>query len=275
MSRIVKLVQGSEEWLRHRRRYRNASETAAVLGMSPWMTPFQLWEVKTGRRAVETTYAMQRGVELEPFARAAYEADTGHIMEPVVMVRGDYSASLDGMLLDNSLILEVKCPLNGQKSDTWKAAEEGRVEEHYMLQVQHQLLVSGAEACDFFVFDGNGSGICVRVGPDQDVQAKLCTAWDKFWATHIVRDDPPPLTAADTVLREDPVWGGAAMEYLQAKEAADEKIRAMEEAKRKLVALTRHTSERGYGVSVCRFWRGSKGRKEEVRVTVLKEAERC
>lgn len=60
-------------------------------------------------------------------------------MEPVVMSRGNYSASLDGMLLDNSLILEVKCPLSGQTSDTWRAAEGGLVEEHYMLQVQHQL----------------------------------------------------------------------------------------------------------------------------------------
>ena len=36
MSTIVKLVQGSAEWDEHRRKYRNASETPAVLGVSPW-----------------------------------------------------------------------------------------------------------------------------------------------------------------------------------------------------------------------------------------------
>ena len=32
MSAILKLVQGTPEWLEHRRKYRNASETPAVVG---------------------------------------------------------------------------------------------------------------------------------------------------------------------------------------------------------------------------------------------------
>ena len=36
MSTIVKLVQGSPEWHEHRLHHRNASETPAVLGVSPW-----------------------------------------------------------------------------------------------------------------------------------------------------------------------------------------------------------------------------------------------
>ena len=51
MSAILKLVQGSPEWHAHRSQSRNASETPVVLGMSPWMTPFQLWEIRTGRKA--------------------------------------------------------------------------------------------------------------------------------------------------------------------------------------------------------------------------------
>ena len=49
MSRIVQLTQGSPEWLEYRRSRRNASETAAVMGLSPWNTPYQLWLEKTGR----------------------------------------------------------------------------------------------------------------------------------------------------------------------------------------------------------------------------------
>ena len=51
MSTIVKLVQGSAEWHEHRRHHRNASETPGVLGLSPWMTPYQLWQLKTGPAA--------------------------------------------------------------------------------------------------------------------------------------------------------------------------------------------------------------------------------
>ena len=48
MSTICRLVQGSAEWHEHRRKYRNASETPVVLGVSPWQTPYQLWQHKLG-----------------------------------------------------------------------------------------------------------------------------------------------------------------------------------------------------------------------------------
>lgn len=99
MSALLNLMQGSAAWRAHRAQYRNASVTAAVLGVSPWMTPYQLWCLRTGRTQQEVTPAMQRGSDLEPKARAAYEQFTGHVMEPVVMVDGDYSAGLDGLTL--------------------------------------------------------------------------------------------------------------------------------------------------------------------------------
>ena len=100
MSTIVKLVQGSAEWHEHRRNHRNASETPAVLGVSPWMTPYQLWQIKLGLVEPEVTPAMLHGTQLEPQARAAYEALTGHVMQPLVLVDGEYSASLDGLTLE-------------------------------------------------------------------------------------------------------------------------------------------------------------------------------
>ena len=99
MSRIVQLTQGSPEWLDYRRSRRNASETAAVMGLSPWSTPYQLWLEKTSRTNAKVTQAMQRGTELEPSARSAYEEQTGLVMQPLVIEDGAYSASLDGMTL--------------------------------------------------------------------------------------------------------------------------------------------------------------------------------
>lgn len=141
MSAILRLVQGTQEWHEHRAKSRNASETPAVLGVSPWQTPYQLWLLKTGRSEQKVTPAMQRGTDLEPAARAAYELQTGHIMEALVLVDGDYSASLDGITLAGDLILEVKCPMKGRDSDLWKAVEAGQVPEYYGWQIEHQLLV--------------------------------------------------------------------------------------------------------------------------------------
>jgi putative phage-type endonuclease len=102
MSAILKLDQGSTAWFNYRLTMRNASESAAVMGISPWITPYQLWLIKTGRLVQEANVAMQRGTELEPTARAAYESKTGNVMQPLVLQDGDYSASLDGMTFNAS-----------------------------------------------------------------------------------------------------------------------------------------------------------------------------
>lgn len=269
MSKIIKLIQGTEEWHQHRALYRNASEAAAMLGLSPWMSQYQLWEAKTHRRRQEVTYPMQRGIELEPAARAAYETHTGIIMQPVVMVDGEYSASLDGLSLPGDTILEVKCPMKGTDSETWKQAEAGQVERHYQLQIQQQLMVSGAKRCHFWVFNGK-SGRMVEVLPDLTDWGVLETGWDAFMK-FVVTDTPPPLTPLDTVYRDDDAWRSAAEVYIARKTAAELALAKAEEAKTELVELAQHSSERGYGVSVCRFWKGRMNSKEEVRVTLTKQ----
>src|SRR5438876_12144533 len=152
--KIVRMLQGSPEWHEHRRKYRNASETAVVLKLSPWLTPYQLWQQKLGLIEQEVTAAMRHGSELEPVARAAYERRTGLVMQPLVVVDGEYSASLDGMTLGGERIVEIKCPVKGRDSTLWQTVEAGRLPEHYQWQVQHQLLVTRAAVADLFIFDG-------------------------------------------------------------------------------------------------------------------------
>ena len=220
MSAVLKLVQGSPEWHAHRSQSRNASETPVVLGISPYMTPYQLWEVRTGRKTVEVTLPMRHGKELEPAARRAYEALTGLVMEPLVLAEGDYSASLDGITLDGALILEVKCPLKGQASELWKQVAAGELPDHYYWQVQHQLMVSDALLAHVFVFDGT-LGKLLEVAPEPTCRAQITEAWDAFMK-YIETDTPPPLTERDTLERTDAEWQAAAQAYIAAKRAAEE-----------------------------------------------------
>ena len=219
MSTIMKLVQGSPEWHEHRRKFRNASETPAVLGVSPWLTPYQLWQIKLGLTEPEVTPPMLHGTQLEPQARAAYEALTGHVMQPLVLVDGEYSASLDGVTLGGDRIVEIKVPFRGRESALWKSAAEGRVPEHYGYQIQHQMMVAGAEVADFYVFDG-AEGLLLEVAPQPETWPTILAAWDAFM--RCVREgQAPPLTARDTKTRDDAEWLSAASAYLEAKRAAD------------------------------------------------------
>ena len=189
MTAIVKLVQGSPEWHAHRAQYRNASETAIVMGESPWQTPYQLWELRSGRRQPEVNAAMARGTALEPQARAAYEVLTGHVMQPLVLVEGDYSASLDGLTFEGDLLLEIKCPVKGKDSVLWQQVAQGEIPAHYRWQLEHQFLVSKATQGHLYVFDGT-DGILLEVTPCPDRWQAIHDAWNGFM--ECLRTDIPP-----------------------------------------------------------------------------------
>lgn len=196
---IVQLAQGSPEWLAYRLHKFNASESAAVLGVSPWQTPYQLWLQKTGRsEGTKSTHAMLRGIELEPAARAAYE-------------------------------------------------------EHYVIQVQHQLMVSRAQSVHLWVFDGS-LGLLHEVHRDEACMACIQAAWKAF-AVHLDTDTPPPLSEADTVQRLDAQWSVAAKGFAEAKAVADQAAERLEAARQALLALVKHPKDCGAGVAVTRYWR--------------------
>ena len=211
---------------------------------------------------------MQRGMELEPKARAAYEEETGIVMEPAVIIDGEYSASLDGITFEGDLTLEVKCPMKGKDSETWQVVAAGKLPDHYYWQVQHQLLVSGANTADFYVFDGT-EGLWTEVVPVPEDMDKLKVAWDKFMEL-VKSDTPPSLTEADVVIREDGEWKTAADQFIEAKLAAEQATRAIEAARLRLALLLDHDRVRGCGISVSRLVKGGEGQKKEVRVTVLR-----
>lgn len=96
---------------------------------------------------------MRWGTEQEPFARMAYEAQTGVIVrETGFLALDDYMAgcSLDGDVQNFTGIVEFKCP----KSATHVGyLQDDKLPAKYLPQVTHNLWVTGAQWCDFVSFD--------------------------------------------------------------------------------------------------------------------------
>jgi putative phage-type endonuclease len=156
----VMIEQGSMEWFAQRCGKLTASKMSDVLATTKsgpaasranYLAQL-VCERLTGK--VADTYVspdMKRGQELEPLARAAYEAVTG---EMVVLAEfgthatiADLGASPDGLVSTDGL-LEIKC-LNA--SNHIEALRNG-MPSKYRPQVQTQLLVTGRQWCDFCVF---------------------------------------------------------------------------------------------------------------------------
>lgn len=98
--------------------------------------------------------AMRRGTELEPAARAAYEAHTGELVTEVAFVPHPelsyVGVSPDGMVGDDGLV-ELKCPANMAKH--LDALRTGDHAKEYKWQLQGQLWVTGRQWVDAVSFD--------------------------------------------------------------------------------------------------------------------------
>jgi putative phage-type endonuclease len=100
-----------------------------------------------------TNAAMEWGIEHEPFARAAYEAKTGNMVDQVGSIDNPSvpmsSASPDG-LIGNDGCLEIKCPNTATHIDTILGEP---IAKKYYDQMQWQMRCANRDWCDFVSYD--------------------------------------------------------------------------------------------------------------------------
>jgi hypothetical protein len=125
---------------------------------------------------------MAHGHEQEPLARDWYNDTFGELMRPAVYQLGQFGASLDGINLDGSRILEVKSPWKDpQNSERYLLAQQGNYLEADYAQVQHQLYVSEARACDLLIWDWTTeTGLVVEILPDMTYWQTIWKVWNRY-----------------------------------------------------------------------------------------------
>lgn len=150
--------QGTEEWLIARLGIPTATGISSIVTptgkkSSGWTGYLAELVAESVEGLSEDSYKsldMQRGNQLEPQARMAYEFETGY---EVIQVGGVYrNADKDMMISPDGLIpslrkgLEIKCP---KMKTHIKYILEGGVPNEYLIQVQVALWVTGYETWDF------------------------------------------------------------------------------------------------------------------------------
>lgn len=227
--KIIELEQGSPEWLSWRRTVITATDASIIMGNNPWDTPYSCWQRKLGLiPEKESNEAMERGKRLEPEARAKFIEDyeihmTAAVVESTEM---DFlGASLDGISPLGGSLLEIKC--GGSKLHSM--AERGEIPVYYQDQMQHQLLVTGADMCYYYSYDGK-EGICIEVYPDPAFREAFIPKARDFWKC-IAFSEPPPLQDRDYKdMSQEPSWRLMANQY---REICDQ-MELLEERKQEL-----------------------------------------
>ena len=178
--------QGSKEWHEFRARHFAASDAPAMMGVSPHKTRSELLREKaTGEVRAVSEYQQlifDRGHRFEALARPLAEEIVGDELYPLVCSMGDLSASFDGITIDREVIFEHKT-LNAALKNL---ADSDPLPMHYQVQIQHQIMVSGAEKCLFMATawdDGDvliGAPFYRWVMPDNDLMARIFAGWEQF-----------------------------------------------------------------------------------------------
>lgn len=193
--RRISLDQQSSDWLEWRKGGIGSSDCSAILGISPWTKRADLLEYKAAHfgcgkmRKTEKgkSEAMIHGIESEPMVRDMFIDLTGIRVEPGCGIHDRYTwmrASFDGINERGSLVIEIKSPKSPRSHES---AVAGVVPNIYYPQIQHQLLVSGAECC-FYVswcaaskFSRADQLKIIKVPPSPDYQKYLLEEEVKFW----------------------------------------------------------------------------------------------
>lgn len=193
--KVIDFPQGSPEWLASRAGRVTASRIKDVIasgrGGAPSATRAAylgeiVAEILTGR-PVESGYTnsdMQRGQELEPAARSAYEAkrgvlamETGLVLHPRIERAG---ASPDGLVEDDGL-LEIKCPRVHVHLEYLMA---GKPPAAYVPQMAWQAACCERQWVDFVSYcpalPDNLSLFIVRYTPTREYIAELEAAVNQF-----------------------------------------------------------------------------------------------
>ncbi len=272
------------ELLVERRTGIGGSDVAAIVGLDPWRTALDVYLEKT---VIDTlpprpTPLQEFGLELEPIIRRRFVKHSNRRVKRARLHRhADYTWMIchpDGLIQasrhprwrmspqHNPGVLE--CKTAGLR--VFQRMKREGIPEHYILQMQHNLAVTGLLWGAFAVLQREtGEFFWVAVEADSALQAQLIELEREFWEKHVVARIPPPQVTeprvalppveGEVMRRDDPEWAAAIARLREARELR-ESAETLEAAANERVQelMGQYGVAEGAGARV--YWRLREGR---------------
>lgn len=145
-------LDSREDWLNHRERI-GGSDASAILGMNPYRTNIELWQIKTGQLIPEDISEepyVKYGTEAEKYLRELFKLDFPEYqvmyVENNMFLNDKYNfghASLDGWLIDQNGRRGVwECKTTNILQSMQKEKWNHRIPDNYYVQLLHYLLIT-------------------------------------------------------------------------------------------------------------------------------------
>jgi putative phage-type endonuclease len=251
------------EWLAARRTGIGGSDIAAILGLSPWRTPLDVYLDKVEGAEQPETEPMRWGRMLEDVVAREYARRAGvriqRINDLVCKLGAEWAvATLDRVIVPNGTrarvhngevsgaegVLECKV-VNAFSAGAWGRDDDpDAVPVHYAAQCMWYLGVTGLPWCDVAALIGGQHLVIKRIERDEETIAAMFERAEKFWRDHVLARVPPPSTAREA----DQAWPTDNGETMEADEELIAAYNAARDARARIAE-----AERDYEAAVERM----------------------
>jgi putative phage-type endonuclease len=191
-----------EEWLSARKKGVGASEAAAVLGISPWSSPVEVWARKLGLiPEMEDNERLKTGRYFEePIAQLYADREkvtlTGGGFHSIFHPSLPVFATPDRMVVEYPRGLEIKT-VEPAMSKEWGEEETDQIPPYYVTQVAVCMSVTGLPEWDVAAFFGMNDFRIYRLKRDMELEETILSRLAEFWNRYVVGNQEPPLDGSE------------------------------------------------------------------------------
>jgi len=177
-----------------------STDSAAILGRSPWAGAFSVYQDKVGEAPPrDPSLPMWLGLALESTIADLFRARTGKKVRRSHVVHKhstfDYvRCHIDCRVVGEPAVVELK---TAHSTDGWGEDGSDRIPIQYWIQVQHQMLVLDQPYAYVAALFGHYDFRTYTIQRDHEFTDGLLAALVEFWEGHVVPRVPPPLDGSD------------------------------------------------------------------------------
>ncbi len=194
------------QWLAERRKGIGGTDAAAILGLSPWRSPMDVFLDKTGRLQDESKpdpdreILLEFGSQVEAVVANIYSRVTGRTLRTVdgVVRHPEFPMILgspDRLVVGERRGVEIKSEI--QFSNKFGDPGTDEIPEHYAVQCMHYMAIVDADAWDLALLHGGLWRGIYTIPRDRNLEREMLQILADWWQRHVVADIPPEIDGSD------------------------------------------------------------------------------
>lgn len=205
------------QWLEWRRSGIGASDVAAILGISPWASPWSIWADKVGLLPHDDDHddddPREFGKRAEAMLAPWFEDRTGYHLaaQQAALTHAEidhHLATLDGLVCDTEPAvnhlelwrLGFAQALGTGEIKTDFGSPWSEIPPHYQGQGQWQLHVTGLDRVWFAVLHGRRFRVYEMERDQADIDLIVARV-DEFWHDHVLAGIPPAVDSSEATAK--------------------------------------------------------------------------